>query len=100
MKVFESEIITFVKSLLENKKGSIVVIPHENPDGDAIGSVVGLGHVLKNAGHSVSVITPNDYPGFLKWMGTGLSIINGSADQKRAKKLIMESFPTSPMKKI
>ncbi len=91
MKVFEIEIITKFKSLLESTAGPIVVIPHENPDGDAIGSVAGLGKILKNAGYKVTVITPNDYPGFLKWLGGPVEIVIGDADPELAKKLIQES---------
>ncbi len=46
----------------------IVIIPHKNPDGDAIGSTLGLYHFLKGLGHAAVVITPNDYPNFLKWI--------------------------------
>lgn len=46
----------------------IVTVTHKNPDGDAIGSSLGLFHYLKSCGHDVQVITPNDSPKFLKWM--------------------------------
>lgn len=46
----------------------IVIIPHKNPDGDAIGSTLALYHYLQLKGHDALVIAPNDYPQFLKWM--------------------------------
>ena len=46
----------------------IVIIPHLNPDGDAMGSSLGLYHVLKNIGKKVQVVTPSPYPKFLSWM--------------------------------
>lgn len=43
-------------------------MPHKNPDGDAIGSTLGLYHYLCKGNHQVNVIVPNDYPAFLKWI--------------------------------
>ncbi|QAA83123.1 bifunctional oligoribonuclease/PAP phosphatase NrnA [Aequorivita sp. H23M31] len=56
-----------VKELL-SKPQKIVVIGHKNPDGDAIGSCLGLSFFLKSLGHSPTVLMPNDFPDFLKWM--------------------------------
>ena len=46
----------------------IVVIPHKNPDGDAMGSCLAWARYLQKTGHEVKVIAPNEYPKFLKWM--------------------------------
>lgn len=46
----------------------IAIIPHRNPDGDALGSTLGLFHVLKQLNHEVKVISPNDFPDFLAWL--------------------------------
>ena len=59
--------ISNIKALLSTPK-KIVVVPHKNPDGDAIGSTLGLYHYLLKYNHDVTVIAPNDYPEFLKWM--------------------------------
>lgn len=56
-----------VKQLLSSPK-KIVIVSHKNPDGDAIGSSLGLYHFLVKLNHDVSVVMPNDYPDFLKWM--------------------------------
>ena len=55
-----------IKTMLTTRK-NIVIIPHRNPDGDAIGSSLALYHFLKVA-HNVTVVAPNDYPSFLKWL--------------------------------
>lgn len=47
---------------------TLVLIPHRSPDGDAMGACLGLYHFLKKLGHRVQVISPTDYPKFLKWM--------------------------------
>ncbi len=47
----------------------IVITAHQNPDGDAIGSSLGLYHWLKKiANHTIKIIVPNDYPDFLHFM--------------------------------
>jgi len=59
-----------------SRANKIVIVPHKGPDGDAIGSSLGLYHFLKDKGHKVKVIAPNDFPNFLKWLpGTGDIII-------------------------
>jgi phosphoesterase RecJ-like protein len=59
--------ISEIKQILNSPK-HIVIVPHRNPDGDAIGSSLGLFHFLNQTQHKVDVIAPNDYPEFLKWL--------------------------------
>jgi len=49
------EIIGAIKTRLENAK-NIVISAHIRPDGDAIGSLLGLGLALQNAGKSVQMV--------------------------------------------
>ncbi|MFA5618876.1 MAG: bifunctional oligoribonuclease/PAP phosphatase NrnA [Weeksellaceae bacterium] len=56
-----------LKELLSTPK-QIVILSHRNPDGDAIGSGLGMAHYLEKSGHRCEVIVPNDFPKFLKWM--------------------------------
>ena len=46
----------------------IVIVSHMSPDGDAIGSSLGLYHFLTRIGKQVNIIVPDSFPGFLKWM--------------------------------
>ena len=45
-----------------------VIISHQKPDGDAMGSSLALFHFLKKMGHEVSVISPTNWASFLNWM--------------------------------
>ncbi|MCM5662835.1 DHH family phosphoesterase [Galbibacter mesophilus] len=63
----EEKQIKALKTVLETPK-KIVIIPHKNPDGDAIGSCLGLFHYLNQYKHDIAIIAPNEYPEFLKWM--------------------------------
>ncbi len=76
-----------IKELLTSPK-HIVIVPHKNPDGDAIGSTLGLYHYLLKYKHHVSVITPNDYPNFLKWIPGETSILKYDSQTKECNNLI------------
>ena len=56
----------FKELLAEPKK--VVITVHTNPDADALGSALGWASVLAKQEHEVTVISPNEYPDFLKWM--------------------------------
>jgi len=47
---------------------NFLIVTHVNPDGDAIGSALGLYHVMKNMSLNVEIMVPNNFPSFLKWI--------------------------------
>ncbi|KIC00062.1 MULTISPECIES: DHH family phosphoesterase [unclassified Flavobacterium] len=59
--------IQAIKLLLATPK-KIAIIPHRGPDGDAMGSTLGLYHFLLKNNHEPIVIAPNDFPDFLAWL--------------------------------
>ncbi len=69
----------------------IVIVPHKNPDGDAIGSTLALWHYLRNSGQKATIIAPNDYPKFLKWMPGNEHILNFEKENRQAKNAIAEA---------
>ena len=63
----------------------IVITTHHKPDGDAMGSSLGLYNYLIQQGHHTTVITPTDYPQFLEWLpGNGDVIIYTDHKEKSA----------------
>ena len=76
---------------LLDKRPIITIIPHTSPDGDAIGSTLGLYHFLKNQGHDVQVIAPTDFPDFLKWMPEADRILIYPDQESRAEQRIVDS---------
>ncbi|MCH2033471.1 MAG: DHH family phosphoesterase [Tenacibaculum sp.] len=56
-----------LKAYLETPR-NIVIIGHKNPDGDAVGSTLGLKHYLDLKGHTAQVLMPNEFPDFLHWI--------------------------------
>jgi len=59
--------IQAIESLLATPK-KIAIIPHRNPDGDAMGSTLALYHFLSKNNHQTIVISPNEFPDFLAWL--------------------------------
>lgn len=88
--VMNKEDIKATKSLLSTPQ-KIVIIPHKNPDGDAIGSTLGLWHYLKSIDQDAVVIAPNNFPKFLKWMPGQEEIVIFEDDKERAQKYITDA---------
>lgn len=65
-----------------------VIIPHVNPDGDAMGSALAMSHYLQRKGKKTTVIAPNKFPSFYSWMPGAGSIVIFEEDVKRAASLL------------
>lgn len=70
-----------------NTPARIVVTMHQKPDGDAMGSALGLYHFLIAMGHEVTVISPTNWANFLDWMPGVDTVID--FEQQREKALGM-----------
>lgn len=79
--------ISEIKTLLSTPK-NIVIVPHRNPDGDAMGSTLGLYHYLKLYNHNTTVIAPNDYPDFLKWLPGDNTVLKFETQHEESVALI------------
>lgn len=73
-----------IKKLLQGSK-KIAIIPHRNPDGDAIGSTLALYHFLKKIKHQPIVISPNEFPDFLSWLPGSSDILVYEKDRSGTK---------------
>ena len=73
------------------KADKIVIVSHVSPDGDAIGSSLGLYHFLLSQDKTVHVIVPNAFPDFLKWMPGAKEIIQYNRYKEFADKLIQDA---------
>lgn len=69
-------------------KQRILIVTHWSPDGDAMGSSLGLYNYLKKKGHAVTVVTPNDYPEFLHWMKGHKQVINHQQQSDKAARAV------------
>ncbi len=73
-----------------SKSLNIIITSHYNPDGDAVGSVMALYHVLKNS-HAAQVILPNNFPSFLDWISDSDRIIYFENDSQKAVSLLADA---------
>ncbi len=69
----------------------IVIVAHVAPDGDAIGSSLGMLHFLESQEKTVNIIVPNAFPDFLKWMPGSKDILFYDRYKEFADKLIAEA---------
>lgn len=89
-KVISQTEIDHVEKWFE-KADKIVIVSHVSPDGDAIGSSLGLYHFLVSQEKTVHVIVPNAFPDYLKWMPGAKDILQYNRYKEFADKLIHEA---------
>ena len=56
-----------LRSLISNAE-SIVLCCHQNPDGDAMGSMLGFFDALRMLGKEPLMVVPDQYPDYLHWL--------------------------------
>lgn len=71
-----------------DQANEIVISSHVSPDGDAIGSSLGLYHYLKGIGKKVTVLMPNAFPSFLSWLAGSNDIVIFDQQEAEAKTLL------------
>jgi phosphoesterase RecJ-like protein len=71
-----------------NQPFKAVITAHQKPDGDAMGSTLGLYHFLKQLGHEVTVISPTNWAPFLDWMPGVEQVIDFEANKNEATEIV------------
>lgn len=61
--------------LLRDPK-KIVITMHQKPDPDALGSSLALFHFLIQLNHSVTIVSPTNWPAFLNWMPSSSDVLD------------------------
>jgi nanoRNase/pAp phosphatase (c-di-AMP/oligoRNAs hydrolase) len=82
--------IQAIELLLSTPK-KIAIIPHRGPDGDAMGSTLGLYHFLLKNGHHPVVVSPNEFPDFLAWMPGSETVKIYEKDKVNCTKILEEA---------
>ena len=65
--ILSNDQLVLMNQLISDAR-TIVVVCHKSPDGDAIGSSLGWAEFLRQRGKDVTVMVPDQYPDFLKWL--------------------------------
>ncbi len=74
-----------------NTPSKAVITMHQKPDGDAMGSALGLYHFLIALGHQVQVISPTNWADFLDWMPGVDKVMDFEKNREKAKKILDEA---------
>jgi bifunctional oligoribonuclease and PAP phosphatase NrnA len=85
----EKDILAIQELLATSKK--IAIIPHRSPDGDAMGSTLGLYHFLLKLNHQAVVIAPNEFPEFLAWLPSSETVLVYENDRVNCTKILNEA---------
>ncbi len=64
---------------------------HQKPDGDAMGSTLGLYHFLVQFGHDVCVISPTNWASFLSWMPGAKGVLDYERSTDKADTFLKEA---------
>ena len=89
-RVINEEQTKKLKQLIADAK-NIVITCHMSPDGDAVGSSLGLMHVLRTMGKYTSVVTPDMVPVSLNFLPGVKSIVVYTRQELLAKQLVKEA---------
>ena len=84
------EMISDIKKLLSYPR-DIAIISHRNPDGDALGSSLGLQLYLEKKGHLVKTIVPSSYPHTFHYLSKVDDIIISDEEKEQAEKILLNA---------
>jgi len=70
---------------------TIAITMHQKPDGDAMGSTLGLYHFFTSIGHTAQVISPTNWADFLNWMPGVNSVIDFEQQTSEAKNWVQQA---------
>ena len=85
--LFKTEDIECLKAIIA--EGSLFVLTcHAGPDGDALGSTLGMAHYLRELGKEALVIVPDAFPDFLAWMPCAQDIVRFDKHRDKAELML------------
>lgn len=90
MHIFNEQKLAQINGVLSPTK-QIVIVAHKSPDGDSIGSSLGLYHYLKKLNYNVKVCHPDPSPYFLNWMNGVDEIIDAETQFDLVEKEILSA---------
>ena len=88
--LFDSSAVAEFRSWTERYR-SFVIVTHVSPDGDAMGSALGMLHYLQARGCRARVVVPNAFPEFFRWMPQVGSVVQYDFHREQADRLIDEA---------
>lgn len=86
-KIIAEDLIHKTQKEIE-KADKIVLVTHVAPDGDALGSALGMWHYLMTIEKEPVVIVPSAYPSFFDWMPGIKHVMNYEENQDQATEIV------------
>lgn len=79
-------------SLLLSQARKVVITTHRSPDADAMGSSLGMMHLLREIINAeIHVVVPDPYPEFLSWMPGSNEALAYTVEDQNCKKMLIEA---------
>lgn len=69
----------------------VVITTHQKPDADAMGASLAMRHFLVQLKHSVTVISPTNWAGWVNWMPGVKEVLDYEMDKPKAEKALDEA---------
>lgn len=85
--IFSEDKIQEFSTLIKNAS-TIVLIPHQNTDGDAIGSILGWQNVFRNRGQNAEIVVPDEVPPNLMWMQGADDMVIYEKNPEKARQVL------------
>ncbi|MBO4612572.1 MAG: DHH family phosphoesterase [Bacteroidaceae bacterium] len=76
---------------LVDEARNVVVCCHQNPDGDAIGSMAAATLLMRRLGKKATAIMPNRYPDFLAWIPMADEMLAADSQEEQVNKALAEA---------
>jgi phosphoesterase RecJ-like protein len=77
-------------SYLNSQKFKIGIIMHQKPDGDAMGSTLGLSQFLQLQGHTTLVVSPTNWANYLSWMGGAKEVLDYEKNKLKTEAALLD----------
>lgn len=90
MSIFNATNVQEIRAELNQAK-NILILSHKSPDGDSVGSSLGLYHFLRELGYDSIVCHPDPAPDFLMWMDGATDIKSWQQDNELSKELLSKA---------
>lgn len=83
--------INELRTELLKPDAKILLLSHKNPDGDTIGAGLALFHLFSGMELDVSMVVPNAFPEFLKWMPGAEKFVVAMENRELANQIIADA---------
>lgn len=89
-KIIDEDLIQRTKHILHHSE-NVVIVSHQGPDGDALGSSLAMADFLTEKGKNVQVMYPDCFADFLAWMPGANKTLTFKHDAETCKSILNDA---------